>query len=562
MGVSSPAGPERPGMRRRSIRYTFAVMVLVPEVFLVLLWAAAVSLAFNRVLAHRQFSLHNHRQVLELVAVVGGGLVVGLAAVILMGSFARRLSRDISILTAAAERLEDDEPAQAPDRSRGRMPVTQSADAAAQPQPRTAEIAHATAAVASLQQAATASAASESSLRDGLRQVVVSMARRNQSLLQRQLRLIDALEQKASDPAALADLFSLDHLTTRMRRHAESLTILSGTAPARSWREPIPVIDIIRGAMAEVEDYQRVNVLTRSEDAVAGSAAADMIHLLAELLENAAMFSPSGTPVEVRAGRVANGLAIEIDDRGLGIEPEQLSEINEQLATPPDFDLANSDRLGLFVGAKLAARYGVRVALRPSPYGGTTAIVLMPASIVVPATTEADTASPPDTRPAAMRLRSARLDLRGGGSLALVGQQLAPASPAAAAPASPAARARPGAASSAAASPAPAAPARPAAETYRGLPRRTRLANLPPQLQDPPATAASAPDTELLAAPLEARAPEQARDLAASLQGGWRRGRQEEVPPAAAPATTDTAPTTDTASAKAHRSAVPKSEEH
>ena len=170
-----------------------------------------------------------------------------------------------------------------------------------------------------------------------------------------------------------------------MRRHAESLTILSGAAPGRSWSEPVPVIDVIRGAMAEVEDYKRVAVLTRAEDAVAGSAVADMIHLLAELIENATLFSPSGTRVEVRAERVANGFAIEIDDRGLGIEPDQLDEINEQLANPPDFDLANADRLGLFVGGKLAARHGVRVSLRPSPYGGTTAIVLMPSGIVAPA---------------------------------------------------------------------------------------------------------------------------------------------------------------------------------
>ncbi len=168
-----------------------------------------------------------------------------------------------------------------------------------------------------------------------------------------------------------------------MRRHAESLAILSGAAPGRSWTEPVPVIDVIRAAMAEVEDYRRVTVLTTSEDAVAAPAVADMIHLLAELIENATMFSPSGTRVEVRAERVANGFAVEIDDRGLGIEPAQLAEINQQLAQPPDFDLANADRLGLFVGAKLAARHGVRVSLRQSPYGGTTAIVLMPNSIVV-----------------------------------------------------------------------------------------------------------------------------------------------------------------------------------
>ena len=237
--------------------------------------------------------------------------------------------------------------------------------------------------MASLEQTAIGAAAGEAGLRNGLRQVFVSLARRNQSLLQRQLRLIDTLEHKASDSAALADLFALDHLTTRMRRHAESLAILSGAAPGRSWTEPVPIIDVIRAAMAEVEDYRRVTVLTTSEDAVAAPAVADMIHLLAELTENATMFSPSGTRVEIRAERVANGFAVEIDDRGLGIEPGQLAELNQQLAQPPDFDLANADRLGLFVGAKLAARHGVRVSLRRSPYGGTTAIVLMPTSIIV-----------------------------------------------------------------------------------------------------------------------------------------------------------------------------------
>src|SRR6185437_8871469 len=150
--------------------------------------------------------------------------------------------------------------------------------------------------------------------------------------------------------------------------------------------------DVIRGAVAEVEDYKRVTVLTRAEDAVAGLAAADMIHLLAELIENATLSSPSGTRVEVLAERVANGFAIEIDDRGLGIEAGQLRTINQQLTTPPDFDLANADQLGLFVVGKLAARHGVRVALRPSPYGGTTAVVLMPNSIVVAASeTDGDT---------------------------------------------------------------------------------------------------------------------------------------------------------------------------
>ena len=208
--------------------------------------------------------------------------------------------------------------------------------------------------------------------------MLTSLGRRNQSLLLRQLRIIDTLEQQAASPAALADLFALDHLTTRMRRHAESLTVLSGAPTARPRIGPVPVIDVIRAAVAETEDYKRVVVRTETEEAVAASAVNDLIHLLAELIENATLFSPSATKVEVRAERVANGFAIEVEDRGLGIAPDQLGDLNARLASPPDFDLVDADRLGLFVAGLLAARHGVEVSLTPSPYRGTKAIVLLP----------------------------------------------------------------------------------------------------------------------------------------------------------------------------------------
>jgi hypothetical protein len=264
--------------------------------------------------------------------------------------------------------------------------AAETAEAFTRPRTRTAEIARTAAAIEKLQHTAIAAAEHETSMRNGIGQVFVSLSRRNQSLLQKQLRLIDALEQKAADPGALADLFLLDHLTTRMRRHAENLIILSGEPPGRSWSEPVPVIDVLRGAVAEIEDYQRIRVVTVAQDAVTGLAVADMIHLLAELIENAALFSPSGTRVEVRAERVANGFVVEVEDRGLGIQPHLLSDINQQLLDPADFALADPDRLGLFVVGKLAARHGVRVALKPSPYGGITAVALMPHEVVVPAT--------------------------------------------------------------------------------------------------------------------------------------------------------------------------------
>jgi signal transduction histidine kinase len=401
--------------------------VIAPAIFLTAAWLAAAILAIGGVLGGHRLSSLSHSQLAEITALAAGGAVVILITLLLAGSFARRIARDLTGLTIAARQLAAGQLVQA---SEVDVEAGSPAESSTRRGSRTTEIAQATGAIAGLQDAAAAAAASEAGMRDGLRQVIVSLARRNQSLLQRQLRLIDALEQKAADPAALADLFALDHLTTRMRRHAESLAILAGAAPGRSWRDPVPVIDVIRGAMAEVEDYQRVAVLTQAEDAISGSAAADMIHLLAELIENATLFSPSGTPVEVRAGRVANGFAIEVDDRGLGIEPDQLTAINQEMENPPDFDLANSDRLGLFVGGKLAARYGVRVSLRASPYGGTTAIVLLPNNIVVPAGGVGIALQPAIVHPAIAGTSSS--DARTVEPLALVGPRRVPPAPRAA----------------------------------------------------------------------------------------------------------------------------------
>jgi signal transduction histidine kinase len=487
------------------------------------LWALAVVFGTG---LDDHLSKMTHAQLAEMILLGGGGLVVIIGAVVLMSTFTRQLSRDLDDLASTARRLADEQLPQAMQRLRDGQNAGMAEESPAWPRTRSTEIDQAAAAISRLQRTTIAAATGESGLRTGLRQVFVSLARRNQSLLQRQLRLIDSLEQKASDPAALADLFALDHLTTRMRRHAESLAILSGAAPGRTWTEPVPVIDVIRGAMAEVEDYRRVSVLTKAGEAVAAPAVADMIHLLAELIENATMFSPSGTRVEVRAERVANGFAIEIDDRGLGIEPAQLDELNQQLADPPDFDLANADRLGLFVGGKLAARHGVRVSLRPSPYGGTTAIVLMPNGIVSATTRPASTPGGAQPLPG----RHSALDLGSGGAPALAARRAA----AVAAPASVATPPASIASAPATVVPAPASSANGpvsldggrAASGAPRLPQRTRQASLSPHLRDGAEPDATEPDPE----PSGDRSPEQARALAASLQTGWRRGRQNDPP--------------------------------
>ncbi len=234
-----------------------------------------------------------------------------------------------------------------------------------------------------VRQTAIRAAVDEARLRHGLNDVFRSLARRSQSLLHRQLALLDQMERRASDPEALDDLFRLDHLTTRMRRHAEGLVILAGAPPGRGWSSPVRMVDVMRGAIAEVEDYARVSVATRSQAALAGSAVADVIHLLAELIENATTLSPPYTSVRVSGDTVANGFAIEVEDRGLGMSPSRLAELNDRLANPPEFNPSDSEQLGLFVVSQLAKRHGIRVTLKASPFGGTAAIVLIPRHLVV-----------------------------------------------------------------------------------------------------------------------------------------------------------------------------------
>ncbi|MCT4357409.1 nitrate- and nitrite sensing domain-containing protein [Streptomyces sp. Je 1-79] len=246
-----------------------------------------------------------------------------------------------------------------------------------------------------LQRAAVEAAVKQSELRRGVSEVFVNLARRNQVLLHRQLTLLDTMERRTEDTEELADLFRLDHMTTRMRRHAEGLVILSGAAPSRQWRKPVQLMDVVRAAVAEVEDYERIEVRRLPRLGVGGPAVADLTHLIAELLENATVFSPPHTAVQVLGERVANGFTLEIHDRGLGMNPDILLDANLRLAETPEFELSDTDRLGLFVVSRLAQRQNVRVSLQTSPYGGTTAVVFIPAALLTDA---------PETQGAGFRL--------------------------------------------------------------------------------------------------------------------------------------------------------------
>ncbi|MDG9720883.1 nitrate- and nitrite sensing domain-containing protein [Streptomyces sp. DH24] len=247
-----------------------------------------------------------------------------------------------------------------------------------------------------LQRAAVEAAVKQAELRAGVSEVFVNLARRSQVLLHKQLTLLDSMERRTEDTEELADLFRLDHLTTRMRRHAEGLVILSGAAPSRQWRKPVQLMDVVRASVAEVEDYERIEVRRLPRVAVTGPAVADLTHLVAELLENATVFSPPHTAVQVLGERVANGFTLEIHDRGLGMAADVLLDANLRLAETPEFELSDTDRLGLFVVSRLAQRQNVRVSLQPSPYGGTTAVVFIPDTLL--------TDDAPDTNGVGFRL--------------------------------------------------------------------------------------------------------------------------------------------------------------
>jgi signal transduction histidine kinase len=221
--------------------------------------------------------------------------------------------------------------------------------------------------------------------RDAMSQLLVNLARRNQSLLNRQLEVIGELEQREDEPHVLEELFRLDHLATRIRRNAESLLVLSGDDPPRRWATPVPLSDVVRAAAAEVEDYRRVNVLVDEHLDVAGRAVSDLAHLIAELIENAATFSPPASEVRVRS-HLSPGdpvtFVVSIEDTGIGMSDDDLRDANRLLADVPEVDLRRATLLGFHVVARLSARYGIAVHLAPTPGGGLTALVILPTSLL------------------------------------------------------------------------------------------------------------------------------------------------------------------------------------
>ncbi|GGL92068.1 histidine kinase [Streptomyces fumigatiscleroticus] len=335
----------------------------------------------------------------------------------------------------------------------------------------------------------------------GFERLLQRIARRTQLLIGLQLKKLDELERRHEDPQLLEGLFDLDHLTARLRRYEENLVILGGGQPRRRWRRPVPLLDVLRAAQGEVQDYRRIVIDVEGRPWISERAVGPLIHILAELMENATAFSKPPTPVEIKAAPVSRGVAVEIEDRGLGMDAEQYEAANALMQAPPQLDVmtrADDVRLGLYVVARLSAGLGLHVELRPSAFGGTRVIVLVPEALVaerprsVPDAADSpapdDAGTPPllprrnaDPRPADTPDGPHDLPVRSRGQA--MADVTAPAPPPQNAPTSP----------TSPTSPTPSGPSGPPTGPAP-LPRRTRQASLVAELRVPAPSNTPAPE--------------------------------------------------------------------
>ncbi|MDG9719385.1 nitrate- and nitrite sensing domain-containing protein [Streptomyces sp. DH24] len=324
------------------------------------------------------------RSASEREAIISGALILLVLGVSLVGAFvvARSMIRSLRRLEETATRVAQD-----------RLPELVKQLSESDPQDVDTsvesvgvhsrdEIGRVAAAFDDVHREAVRLAAEQALLRGNVNAMFTNLSRRSQGLIQRQLSLISELESREADPDQLSSLFKLDHLATRMRRNGENLLVLAGEEPGRRWTRPVPLVDVLRAAASEVEQYERIELSAVPTTEVAGRVVNDLVHLLAELLENATSFSSPQTKVKVTGHALPDGrVLIEIHDTGIGLSPEDLAAINERLASPPTVDVSVSRRMGLFVVGRLSQRHGIRIQLRPSDSGGTTALVMLPVDV-------------------------------------------------------------------------------------------------------------------------------------------------------------------------------------
>ncbi|PPS79548.1 sensor histidine kinase [Streptomyces sp. MH60] len=316
--------------------------------------------------------------------ITGAAVVIALlAAFVLAGMVARGMSRSMRQLRNAAFGIAEQRLPMLVDQLSRTDPGR--VDTRVQPIPITStdEIGEVARAFDQVHREAVRLASEQALLRGNINAIFTNLSRRNQSLIEGQLSLITDLENNEADPDQLENLFRLDHLATRMRRNGENLLVLAGEEPGRRWDQPVPLVDVLRAASSEVEQYERIELSGVPEAEIHGRAVTDLVHLLAELLENATTFSSPQTKVRVTATRLPDGrVMVEIHDKGIGLTAEDFADINHKLANPPTVDAAISQRMGLFVVGRLSDRHGIRVQLRPSgEQAGTTSLVMLPDAI-------------------------------------------------------------------------------------------------------------------------------------------------------------------------------------
>ncbi|MDQ0949420.1 signal transduction histidine kinase [Streptomyces phaeochromogenes] len=315
-------------------------------------------------------------------AFVNGAIVIValLAAFIIAGLMARQMSRSMRQLRNAAFGVAEQRLPMLVDQLSRTDPGRVDTRVTPIPITTTDEIGEVARAFDQVHREAVRLAAEQALLRGNINAIFTNLSRRNQSLIEGQLTLITDLENNEADPDQLENLFRLDHLATRMRRNGENLLVLAGEEPGRRWDQPVPLVDVLRAASSEVEQYERVELSGVPEAEIHGRAVTDLVHLLAELLENATTFSSPQTKVRVTATRLPDGrIMVEIHDKGIGLTAEDFADINHKLANPPTVDAAISQRMGLFVVGRLSDRHGIRVQLRPSgEQAGTTSLVMLP----------------------------------------------------------------------------------------------------------------------------------------------------------------------------------------
>jgi signal transduction histidine kinase len=389
---AAPAGSSRRGLKNWRVRSRLILLVSIPTVAAVAFGGIRIYSSVHSASVVSSSSSAHSKAVTSVIiasAVVLLVLAIALVSTIVVG---RSMVRPLRKLRAGALEVAGQRLPEAVRRMSGADGEDVSLDVEPIDVDSSDEIGEVARAFDQVHREALRLAANEAALRGNVNAMFVNLSRRTQSLVERQIRLIDDLELGEQDAERLASLFQMDHLATRMRRNSENLLVLAGHDISRRWNQPVVLVDVLRAAVSEIEQYDRVTLNVQPGIAVRGQAVNDVVHLLSELAENATSFSSADTPVTV-AGHLlsSGGVLLDITDQGVGMGAEEMARANWRLDNPPVVDVAVSRRMGLFVVARLAARHGIRVRLRPAASGGLTALVWLPDEAV---THEVDGNSP------------------------------------------------------------------------------------------------------------------------------------------------------------------------